>query len=69
MFFSLLRKIVIVVPLMLLLPRLWGLGANGVFWSEPVSDLLGGGAAFTAMLLTVYFPIRRELREETICKN
>ena len=51
------------------LPRLWGLGANGVFWSETVSDLLGGGAAFIAMLLTVYFPIRRELREETTCKS
>ena len=66
--FSLLRKIVIVVPLMLLLPR-WGLGAGGVFWSEPISDLLGGGAAFITMLLTVYRPIARELREETICEN
>ena len=66
--FSLLRKIVIVVPLMLLLPR-WGLGANGVFWSEPISDLLGGGAAFITMLLTVYRPIARELREESVCEN
>ena len=66
--FSLLRKIVIVVPLMLLLPR-WGLGANGVFWSEPISDLLGGGAAFTTMLLTVYRPIAREYKEETICQS
>ena len=66
--FSLLRKIIIVVPLMLLLPR-WGLGADGVFWSEPISDLLGGGAAFITMLLTVYRPIARELREESVCKN
>ena len=53
---------------MLLLPR-WGLGADGVFWSEPISDLLGGGAAFITMLLTVYRPIARELREESVCKN
>ena len=66
--FSLLRKIVLVVPLMLLLP-LWGLGANGVFWSEPISDLLGGGASFATMMLTVYRPIARELREESLCQN
>ncbi len=67
--FSILRKIVIVVPLMLLLPRLWGLGAWGVFCAEPVSDLLGGGASFTAMMLTVYLPMKRELREEQLCKS
>ena len=61
-FFSLFRKVVVEVPLMLLLPRL-GLGADGVFWSEPISDLLGGGAAFVTMMLTVYRPIRREVKE------
>lgn len=64
--FSLLRKVVLVVPLTLILPHLWGLGANGVFWSEPISDLLGGGAAVTTMFLTVYRPIRRELKKETV---
>ena len=67
--FSLLRKVVIVMPLMLILPRLWNLGAWGVFWSEPVSDLLGGGACFITMLLTVYRPIARELSEEMTCKS
>ncbi len=65
--FSLLRKVVIVVPLMLLFPRF--LGAYGVFWSEPVSDLLGGGASFAAMMLTVYRPLCREIEEERTCKN
>ena len=51
------------------LPRLWGLGANGVFWAEPVSDLVGGAAAFGTMLATVYFPLKRELREESVCKS
>ena len=68
-FFSLFRKVVVEVPLMLLLPRLWGLGANGVFWAEPVSDLVGGAAAFGTMLATVYFPLKRELREESVCKS
>ncbi|MBO6041274.1 MAG: MATE family efflux transporter [Oscillospiraceae bacterium] len=62
-FFSLFRKVVIEAPLMVLLPR-WGMGAAGVFWSEPISDVVGGLAAFTAMLITVYFPLRRELRAE-----
>ena len=62
-FFSLFRKVVIETPLMLLLPAA-GLGAAGVFWSEPVSDVIGGLAAFTTMLLTVYLPLRRESAEE-----
>ena len=61
-FFSLLRKVIIVVPLMLLLPR--RLGANGVFWSEPISDVLGGCAAFITMYYTVYRPMGR--REERV---
>ena len=56
-FFSLLRKAILVVPLVLWLPGL-GLGVDGVFWSEPISDVLGGAASFITMLLTVYFPTR-----------
>lgn len=59
-FFSLLRKVIIVVPLVLILPQLFGLGVNGVFLSEPISDLLGGGACFLTMYLTVY----RKLEDE-----
>lgn len=53
-FFSLLRKAFIVVPLTLLLPRLFGLGPLGVFLAEPISNLVGGTACFVTMLLTVY---------------
>ena len=52
-FFSLLRKAVIVVPLTLLLPRL-GLGVSGVYLAEPISNAIGGLACFTTMMLTVY---------------
>jgi len=58
--FSLLRKVVIVMPLVLLLPMIPALGVNGVFWSEPISDLLGGGACFLTMWLTVYRQLGRE---------
>ncbi len=53
-FFSLLRKIVIVVPLTLLLPMCFGLGTDGVFLAEPISNFIGGLACFLTMYLTLY---------------
>ena len=53
-FFSLLRKVVLVVPLMFLLPRLWNLGAYGVFAAEPVSDIIGGLASYCTMVFTLW---------------
>ncbi len=52
-FFSLLRKAVIVAPLTLLLPRL-GFGVDGVFLAEPVSNAIGGLACFITMYFTLY---------------
>lgn len=58
-FFSLLRKAILVVPLMLILPRLWGMGAYGVFAAEPVSDVIGGAACFITMMCTVWRDMKR----------
>lgn len=52
-FFSLLRKAVIVIPLTLALPAM-GFGVNGVFLAEPISNLIGGTAAYLTMRMTVY---------------
>lgn len=52
-FFSLFRKVIIVVPLTILLP-LAGLGVDGVFLAEPVSNLIGGLACIITMWATVY---------------
>ena len=52
-FFSLLRKAFIVIPLTLLLPRLFGLGTKGVFLAEPISNFIGGTACFVTMLCIV----------------
>ena len=52
-FFSLLRKAIIVVPLTLWLPRL-GFGVDGVFLAEPISNVIGGMACYLTMRLTVY---------------
>ena len=52
-FFSLFRKVMIVVPLTLLLPAL-GLGVRGVFLAEPISNAIGGLACFMTMWHTIY---------------
>lgn len=58
-FFSLLRKAVIVAPLTILLPRL-GFGVDGVFLAEPISNAIGGLACF----VTMYFVLYRKLDEK-----
>ncbi|MCM1064294.1 MAG: MATE family efflux transporter [Eubacterium sp.] len=60
-FFSLLRKAVIVAPLTILLPRL-GLGVDGVFLAEPISNAIGGLACF----VTMYFALYRRLKTESL---
>lgn len=56
-FFSLLRKAIIVVPLTILLPMIGKLGHNGVFMAEPISNFIGGLACF----ITMYIVVGREL--------
>ena len=53
-FFSLFRKVVIVIPLIYILPHIGNLGVNGVFMAEPVSNFIGGIACFATMYFTVY---------------
>ena len=60
MFFSVFRKIIIVVPLTLLLPHLFGLGVHGVFIAEPISNAVGGMACFITMMVTVYCRLGKE---------
>ncbi|MEF2801044.1 MAG: MATE family efflux transporter [Acutalibacter sp.] len=59
-FFSLFRKVIIVTPLTLLLPHLFGLGVNGVFLAEPISNFIGGGACYITMLLTIWREMNRK---------
>lgn len=52
-FFSLFRKVVMVIPLTYLFPYVFGFGAEGVFMAEPVSNIIGGLACFITMLCIV----------------
>ena len=58
-FFSLLRKAVLVVPLTFALPYLFGMGTDGVFIAEPVSNVIGGTACFVTMRLTIWRELDR----------
>lgn len=63
-FFSLFRKVILVVPLTLLLPREFGV--LGVFAAEPVSNVIGGIACYVTMYFTVWrkLPVR-----DGTCRN
>ena len=58
-FFSLLRKVFIVVPLTYLLPYAMNMGTKGIFLAEPVSNVIGGSACFLIMLITVLPELKR----------
>ena len=53
-FFSLLRKAVIVIPLTIWLPTVGNLGTTGVFLAEPISNFIGGTACFVTLMFTVW---------------
>lgn len=64
-FFSLFRKVIIVIPLTMLLPMIGNLRTDGVFWAEPISNVIGGTACFVTMLLTIW----PKLREGSYCSQ
>lgn len=62
-FFSLLRKAIIVVPLTLLLPPV-GFGVKGVFMAEPISNVVGGLACYLTMRMTIYKKLEENIKAE-----
>ena len=58
-FFSLLRKVFIVVPLTYLMPYMFHMGTAGVFLAEPASNVIGGTLCFVVMLCTVLPELKR----------
>ena len=62
-FFSLLRKVFIVVPLTYLMPYALHMGTDGVFLAEPVSNVIGGALCFATMLITVLPELKRMEKE------
>ena len=61
LFFALLRKVLLLIPLALLLPRL-GLGVWGVYLSEPIADVLSA----SCIGITFLFSSKKILSEEAV---
>ncbi len=57
-FFALYRKVMLLIPLILILPRI-GFGITGVFAAEPVADTISALNCFTTFLLTAYRKLGR----------
>lgn len=62
-FFSLFRKVVMVVPLTFLLPYAFHMGTDGVFIAEPVSNVIGGISCFATMLVTIIPELKRGIQK------
>lgn len=58
-FFSLLRKVFIVVSLTYMMPYMFHMGTAGVFLAEPVSNVIGGTLCLVVMLCTVLPELKR----------
>ncbi len=62
--FTLLRKVVMVIPLTLILPKLVTPAVSGVFAAEPISNVIGGLASFLTMIHVVWFGTLKKMAKE-----
>ena len=62
LFFSLLRKIILLAPLTLLLPYT-GMGVMAPFWAETFSQILGASATFITMYIKIWRPLKLSAQE------
>ena len=63
-FFSIFRKVIIVAPLTIILPKF--IGINGVFIAEAISNFIGGGACYITMWLTIGRKLQQKCKEEAV---
>lgn len=66
-FFSIFRKVIIVAPLTIILPRY--IGINGVFIAEAISNFIGGGACYITMWLTIGRNLKNKLKNSSNSYN
>ena len=59
MFLAFLRKIILLIPLATLLPKL-GMGTDGLFYAEPISDLIAIGTTVVLFALNFGKMLNRE---------
>ena len=67
-FFALLRKVFLLIPLILIMPRI-GFGVTGIFAAEPIADTTSAVVCFTTFLLTSYRGLRKKELAQAALKN
>ena len=63
LFLALLRKVILLIPLVLILPL--GFGFNGIFYAEPIADTLAATTTVTCFLLSYKKIIQKKLNPVT----
>ena len=66
-FFSTLRKVIIVIPLACTLPLIPSIGVKGVFLAEPISSFIASTACYVTMYFKVYrkFSPAKKIKEKS----
>ena len=67
-FFALLRKVFLLIPLILIMPRI-GFGVTGIFAAEPIADTISAAVCFITFLLTSYRGLRKKEQAQLAAKN
>ena len=61
MFLSLLRQVILLAPFIIILPRVFNLGLDGVWIAQPVSDILS--TTITVFILAKHMKVKGEVNE------
>lgn len=67
MLLSLLRQVILLIPFILILPRVFGLGLNGVWVAQPLSDLIS--SSITGIILFKHMRKKDEKFEEILLEK
>ena len=66
MFLSLLRQVILLVPFIIILPRTFGLGLDGVWIAQPVSDVLTTAVTIFILVKSMRVKEKVEVEEELL---
>lgn len=64
MFLSLLRQVILLIPFILILPRLFNLGVNGVWIAQPLSDVISSVITVAILVKTMRKMISEKVEDE-----
>lgn len=66
MFLSLLRQVILLIPFILILPRLFNLGVNGVWIAQPLSDIISSTITLYILVKTMRSTSSEKVEDEQI---